>query len=93
MRSRVSRKSVGRLLRQVGLVFGVDVVGRTESVSESGVRPDVGVTVNGALTGHVELKAPGKGARPRAFADPHDRDQFKRLADHPNLSPLSWSSA
>jgi hypothetical protein len=62
------------------------VVARTEAIARDyGVRPDIGVSVANALTGHVELKAPGKGARARAFTDPHDRAQFKRLSGHPNL--------
>ncbi len=62
------------------------VVARTEASSdEPGVRPDLGVSVGGALTGHVELKAPGKGADATKFKDEHDRAQFKRLAGHPNL--------
>ena len=73
------------LLDEVGGIFGLDVIGRTESVSQSGVRPDIGVTVERLLTGHVELKAPGKGARAESFKEPHDREQFKKLSDHPNL--------
>ncbi|HET7045496.1 MAG TPA: type I restriction enzyme HsdR N-terminal domain-containing protein, partial [Gaiellaceae bacterium] len=72
-------------LRNVGEVFGRDVEARTEALTGGGVRPDLGVSVDGLLVGHVELKAPGKGARPQTFADRHDREQFKRLADHPNL--------
>jgi len=76
-----------RLLEHGGRALGLlDVVARTEArASEFGVRPDVGVSVAQSLTGHVELKAPGKGARGRGFSDEHDRAQFKRLADHPNL--------
>ena len=77
---------VVRLLEQAGTALGLSVVARTEATAgEYGVRPDVGVAVGGLLTGHVELKAPGKGVRPRAFTDEHDREQFRRLADHPNL--------
>jgi hypothetical protein len=75
-----------RLLEAAGTVFGIDVVARTEArASDLGVRPDVGVSVGQLLTGHVELKAPGKGADGRAFREDHDREQFKRFADHPNL--------
>jgi hypothetical protein len=35
--------------------------------------------------GFVELKAPGKGADPRKFTDPHDKEQWKRLSSLPNL--------
>jgi hypothetical protein len=52
------------LLTTAGSAFGVGVIPRTEALGGIGVRPDVGVTVNGLLAGHIELKAPGKGARP-----------------------------
>ncbi|MGH2971889.1 MAG: type ISP restriction/modification enzyme [Gaiellaceae bacterium] len=73
------------LLESVGRAFDLTVVARTEALMPGGVRPDIGVSVGGLLAGHVELKAPGKGVRPRDFAAGHDREQFKRLADHPNL--------
>ena len=75
------------LLQTAGAVLNAGaVVARTEAAAvELAVRPDVGVSVGGLLAGHVELKAPGKGARGRAFSDPHDREQFKRLSAHPNL--------
>lgn len=77
---------VTALLRGAGEAFGLAVVARTEAAaSELGVRPDIGVSVNDLLVGHVELKAPGKGARQRDFRDEHDKRQFKRLSDHPNL--------
>jgi hypothetical protein len=56
-------------------------------VSASGLktRPDYAISVRNALVGFVELKAPGKGADPRRFSDPHDKDQWRRLAQLPNL--------
>lgn len=38
-------------------------------------RPDLGVLSGGPLTGHVELKAPGKGANPKRLGDVPDRQQ------------------
>ncbi|MHB8643023.1 MAG: hypothetical protein ACYDA3_09090 [Gaiellaceae bacterium] len=73
------------LLQDSGAALGFEVIARTESLTELGVRPDIGVSVGRLLAGHVELKAPGKGVRPKDFASEHDREQFKRLADHPNL--------
>ncbi|HVS82994.1 MAG TPA: type ISP restriction/modification enzyme [Pyrinomonadaceae bacterium] len=58
---------------------------RTEAqVQELGARPDIGVTVRRLLCGHVELKAPGKGARVSRFkgADKAQWEKFKAL---PNL--------
>lgn len=48
-------------------------------------RPDLGVLSGGLLTGHVELKAPGKGANPRQFKDAHDRQQWAKFQNLPNL--------
>jgi hypothetical protein len=47
-------------------------------------RPDIGVNSNRLLCGYVELKAPGKGARPQRFtgADKRQWEKFKAL---PNL--------
>ena len=66
------------------------LTGAVEAVGESSVaslktRPDYAVTVKNALVGFVELKAPGKGADPRKFKDPHDKDQWERLRSLPNL--------
>ena len=55
------------------------------SVSDLKTRPDYAITVRNALVGFVELKAPGKGADPRKFKDPHDRAQWERLRSLPNL--------
>lgn len=55
------------------------------SLSDLKTRPDYAVTVHGALVGHIELKAPGKGADPRKFKDPHDKAQWEKLRSLPNL--------
>jgi len=55
------------------------------SVSDLKTRPDYAVTVNKALVGFIELKAPGKGADPRRFKDPHDKAQWGKLHSLPNL--------
>lgn len=55
------------------------------SVSDLKTRPDFAVTVHKALVGFIELKAPGKGADPRKFKDPHDRAQWEKLHSLPNL--------
>lgn len=55
------------------------------SVSDLKTRPDYAVTVHRALVGFIELKAPGKGADPRKFKDPHDRAQWEKLHSLPNL--------
>ena len=47
-------------------------------------RPDLGVTAGGLLCGYVELKAPGRGARPERFRG-RDREQWQRFQALPNL--------
>ena len=59
---------VGELLRATGHMTGLDVRWRTEvRADDVHGRPDLGVTVKRLLTGHVELKRPGLGARPERF--------------------------
>src|SRR6266545_8257778 len=73
------------LLESAGQALGFRVVTRTEAnPPEFKVRPDIGVTVDQLLTGHVELKAPGKGARPGRFTG-HDKEQWEKFKNHPNL--------
>jgi len=73
------------LLRATGSVFSLRVSARTEAqVQGLGGRPDVGVAVNGLLTGHIELKAPGKGARPGRYTGA-DLDQWKKFKALPNV--------
>ena len=55
------------------------------SITDLKTRPDFAITVHNALVGFVELKAPGKGADPRKFKDPHDKAQWERLRSLPNL--------
>ena len=55
------------------------------SVRDLKTRPDYSVTVQNALVGFVELKAPGKGADPRKFKDPHDKEQWEKLRSLFNL--------
>lgn len=75
---------VAQLIEAVARPHGHGFHALPESrASELGVRPDIGVSRNLLPIGHVELKAPGKGVR--RFADVHDREQLKRLSDHPNL--------
>ena len=62
----------------------INLVGET-TLTHLKTRPDYAVTVSNALVGFVEVKAPGKGADPRKFADPHDKDQWDKLKSLPNL--------
>lgn len=55
------------------------------SLSDLKARPDYAITVHDALTGFIEVKAPGKGADPRRFRHTHDQEQWKKLQSLPNL--------
>ncbi|HXG39538.1 MAG TPA: type ISP restriction/modification enzyme, partial [Candidatus Limnocylindrales bacterium] len=85
---------VQELLRVAGSLIGRTVSTRTEArIGGLGARPDVGVAVDDLLTGHVELKAPGKGARPERFRGP-DRLQWEKFRSLPNLlytDGIEWS--
>lgn len=61
----------------------VSLVGET-TLSDILTRPDYAVTFGKALTGFIEVKAPGKGADPRRFQG-HDKEQWNRLKSLPNL--------
>lgn len=60
------------------------LVGET-SLADLKTRPDYAATVHKALIGHIEVKAPGKGADPRRFKGPHDKEQWQKLKALPNL--------
>ncbi len=55
------------------------------AIAEHHSRPDFAVASGGLLQGHVELKAPGKGAQPSKFTDPHDRSQWLKFKKIPNI--------
>ena len=75
---------VGNLIKRVGAVVG-DVNWRSE-VHPDNVdgRPDLGITLNGLLVGHIELKRPGLGARPENFTGAN-KSQWRRFKELPNL--------
>lgn len=75
------------LLAQVAAAVGVrfTVVGEA-SLADLRVRPDYAAYVNGAITGYIEVKAPGKGADPtRWSARSHDGVQWSKLSALPNV--------
>ena len=63
---------------------GLSLVGET-TLSHLQTRPDYAVSVDNALVGFIEVKAPGKGCDPRKFSDPHDKAQWGKLKSLPNL--------
>ncbi|WP_296817493.1 type ISP restriction/modification enzyme [Brevundimonas sp.] len=68
-----------------GLPAGAVVLVGENSLADLMVRPDFAVTRHKALVGHIEVKAPGKGADPRRFTDKHDKAQWAKLKALPNL--------
>jgi hypothetical protein len=62
-----------------------NIVTRTEVyAADVNGRPDIGVDSNRLLCGFVELKAPGKGARPQRFTGA-DKKQWEKFKALPNL--------
>ena len=76
---------VADLAELVGLSPGTVVMVGETSLADLKTRPDYAVTRGNALNGFIEIKAPGKGADPRRFRDPHDRAQWAKLQTLPNL--------
>lgn len=74
-------KALGELCGQPNAIVPV---GETK-VSHLSTRPDYSVTRGNELIGFIELKAPGKGADPRHFTDDHDKKQWEKLKNLPNL--------
>ena len=68
----------------LGWAANVVLIGKS-SVQELKTRPDFAVTKQNLLVGFIELKAPGKGADPRSFDYPHDKEQWQKLKFLPNL--------
>lgn len=62
---------------------GIDLLGQAYE-AEVGW-PDFSVKDGALLIGHVETKAPGTGADVAAFRRPHDRHQWERFRNLPNL--------
>lgn len=88
------KSPVKSFLEQAGPLLGrqqVSVFTEHRSVDGDdvqGVRLDLSVKrSSGELIGHIELKSPNKDANPNThhgWSD-HDRKQWKKLKDHPNL--------
>ncbi len=75
---------VQEIVSALGWAATVVLIGES-SVRELKTRPDFAVTKQNLLVGFIELKAPGKGADPRRFDEPHDREQWQKLKLLPNL--------
>ena len=76
---------VKELIESFGVEIGTPIVATTEAqMADLKGRPDVAVAVSGLVTGHIELKAPGKGARTTKLKG-GDAEQWKKFRNHPNL--------
>ncbi|MDR3159424.1 MAG: N-6 DNA methylase [Zoogloeaceae bacterium] len=74
-----------QLLTDAGAALGfADVMAVGETTLAGMGRPDYGVAVAKLLCGHVELKAPGKGANAARFKG-HDKAQWERFKNLPNV--------
>lgn len=79
------RSPLEQLLTTAGGQLGVRAVFYDEvRDTERRVRPDYAVSIEGAIGGYVEVKAPGKPVDPKTFTG-HDRQQWERQRDLPNL--------
>lgn len=71
--------------KRLGDLIGCKIVATTESaMPDLEGRPDVALSVKGLVAGHIELKAPGKGARTSKFKG-NDATQWKKFRNHPNI--------
>jgi Type ISP C-terminal specificity domain/N-6 DNA Methylase len=79
------RTPLEELLGRFGEKLGLKAVFHDEVRDEERrVRPDYGVSIDGAISGYVEVKAPGRAIDPTGFKG-HDLEQWKRQRDLPNL--------
>jgi hypothetical protein len=78
------KKPVNDLFVSVGEILRLDVGVVTEVQAENIGRPDIGIAIKKLLTGHIELKAPSKGANPERFKG-RDKEQWEHFKDLPNL--------
>ena len=79
------RSPLERLLAEWGNQIDLAVVSHDEVQDvERGVRPDYAISVNGVVTGYVEVKKPGHSVDPADFRG-HDLRQWERQRDLPNL--------
>ena len=81
------KSPVDELLRKIAELYGLGKVeaATEQHLSEQKVRPDISVYIDGLICGHVELKKPGLGADAPALKGRHNKEQWERLKNLPNL--------
>ncbi len=79
------RTPIDHLMTAIGDLIGKQTIldGETH-LSEISSRPDFAVRVKGAVVGYLEVKQAGLSLDPATFAG-HNKDQWNRLKDLPNL--------
>jgi hypothetical protein len=77
---------ISELISAAGKKLRITVTARTEAhVSEHSVRPDVAVYAGGLICGYIELKRPGVGANAPRLQGKHNKEQWEKLRNLPNL--------
>lgn len=78
--------AVDALVKQAGSVLNLPVLQIVTEVKVKAIggRPDMGISRGGSLIGYIELKAPGKGARPQNLKG-EDKRQWGKFKNLPNL--------
>ncbi|MGI8761060.1 MAG: type ISP restriction/modification enzyme [Jatrophihabitantaceae bacterium] len=85
-REALIRSPLEAFIRAVGDRFGLSVAPQDEVRDEDrAVRPDYAIKVNGVITGYVEVKAPGVSVDTATYSSGHNKTQWDRLRDVPNL--------
>ena len=77
---------IAELIKTVGQQFKLDVSSTTEvHLSEYRVRPDMAIYVSSLICGYIELKQPGLGADAPKLREKHNKEQWEKLKNLPNL--------
>lgn len=86
-REALIRAPFDNFIKSCGEVLQLKVTPHDEVTELEGVvRPDYAIDVNGAITGHVELKAPGVSLDPSTYGKTtHNYRQWQKLKELPNL--------
>lgn len=85
-REALIRSPLELFIKTVGDHFGLTVAPQDEVHDEDrAVRPDYAIKVNGVITGYVEAKAPGVSVDTATYTSGHNKTQWERLRDVPNL--------
>ncbi|MFO7484071.1 hypothetical protein [Oceanibaculum nanhaiense] len=79
---------VSSFLADVGAALDIKqaIQAKTEAhLAEHKVRPDIAVYAGKLIAGYMELKAPGEGADPARLKGAHNKAQWEKLKNLPNL--------